>query len=416
MNLFEVIILNVIYITFPLSIYLFYVAYNKNHGRGEIELFLDLSLFSSVYMVLRFGEGLFGQTAILFANVPLLIAYIKNRKTAAIVLSIILIIQTSNLYNFPIIYIIIEYVVYFISYMIAKRYHRKEYHFIIYFMLLKSIVYLIVTENYGVMPLNYNVEQLKDLIISLTYYVISLFSIAMFQKGEDVLKYHHTLKELEQDKQVRDSLFKITHEIKNPIAVCKGYLDMFDVNNPEHSRKYIPIIKEEIARTLLLLQDFLSMRKIKINKEPMDIELLIEDVMESFSSMLIEHDIDYDINIGDNEIYINGDYNRLCQVFINVIKNSIESFSGDNHYKINISLIEEDDVIKIIIEDNGSGITPENLSKIKEPFFTTKKQGTGLGVALSHEIIKQHDGKLDYDSKWGFGTTVTVTLPKLKED
>ena len=71
-----------------------------------------------------------------------------------------------------------------------------------------------------------------------------------------------TLKELEQEKQIRESLFKITHEIKNPITVCKGYLDMFDVEDKKKSEKYVSILKDEIKRVLVLLEDFLSINKI----------------------------------------------------------------------------------------------------------------------------------------------------------
>ena len=72
---------------------------------------------------------------------------------------------------------------------------------------------------------------------------------------------------------MKNCLFQITHEIKNPIAVCKGYLDMFDVNNKEHAVKYIPIMKEEISRTLYLLEDFLSMNRLKVHKEIVDINI-----------------------------------------------------------------------------------------------------------------------------------------------
>ena len=101
-------------------------------------------------------------------------------------------------------------------------------------------------------------ENIVIIIFIMTYFTLIAYLILFFlNKGEEVMMLNNVIHELEKEKKLRESLFKITHEIKNPIAVCKGYLDMFDVNNEEHSRKYIPIIKEEIARTLILLQDFL---------------------------------------------------------------------------------------------------------------------------------------------------------------
>ena len=78
------------------------------------------------------------------------------------------------------------------------------------------------------------------------------------------------MKELEKEKVLRTSLFKLTHEIKNPLAVCKGYLDMLDLNNQEKVDKYIPIVKGEIERTLTLMDDYLDYTKVKINKEEVD--------------------------------------------------------------------------------------------------------------------------------------------------
>ena len=255
----------------------------------------------------------------------------------------------------------------------------------------------------------------KELFLSSLYFlIISIFILFIWKQAQNVLKYHMSIKELEQEKQIRTSLFKITHEIKNPIAVCKGYLDMFDVNNKEHAIKYIPIIKEEIERTLLLLQDFLSFTKVKIEPDILDIHLLLEESLKNFSYLFDEHHIQVETFIKDEEVYINGDYNRLCQVFINILKNSIEALEGKENSKIVVKTKIGKDTIKISIWDNGIGISEQNLSKISEPFFTTKKKGTGLGISLSKEIIKAHNGTIEYYSKENVETKVVITLPLLQ--
>ena len=227
------------------------------------------------------------------------------------------------------------------------------------------------------------------------------------------MKIRLTFKELEKEKQIRTSLFKITHEIKNPIAVCKGYLDMFDVNNKEHARKYIPIIRSEIDRTLILLQDFLDYNHLKLNKDILDINMLLEDVGNVCMPLINNKKINYIAGIDDDELYIEGDYERLKQVFINIIKNSIEAInSNDGYIELNTEI--KRDYIYIMIEDNGIGMTNEDLKKIHEPFYTTKKDGTGLGVTLSFEIIKAHNGKIIYTSDYGKGTKVEVILPLMK--
>ena len=244
-----------------------------------------------------------------------------------------------------------------------------------------------------------------------TFIIITYLIIYMYNKGEDIIKLQWSIKELEQDKQIRDSLFKITHEIKNPIAVCKSYLDMFDINNKDHIR-YINILKEENEKILLLLQDFLSMNKIKIQKEILDINMLLEDVIGQLTPLLKDKNIKFDYNISLDEIFIEGDYNRLNQVLINMIKNSVEALDTTKEPKISLNYqINDNHFIIIIIEDNGCGIKSDEIERIKEPFYTTKKNGTGLGVSLSYEIINAHNGNLEYFSKENVGTKVVITLP-----
>ena len=209
------------------------------------------------------------------------------------------------------------------------------------------------------------------------------------------------------------SLFKISHEIKNPIAVIKAYLDMMDLDNKNQVHKYIPIISDEVNRVLNLLQDFLLVNKVSIAFDIMDINLMIEDVIMKEKSLLDDKKIKLKVNLIDDEVYIKGDYNRLSQVLINIVKNSIEAINKENGV-IKIKNYINKKYIIIVIEDNGYGISKKNLKKIKEPFYTTKNRGTGLGVSLSDEIIKAHGGTLTYVSKENIGTKVIIKLPLLK--
>ena len=184
---------------------------------------------------------------------------------------------------------------------------------------------------------------------------------------------------------------------------------MYDVNNIEHSNKYIPIIREEINRVLMLLEDFLSITKIKIEKEEMDLGFLLEDIKNNFSMILKSKNIEF-ICTDIDELYIEADYNRLKQVLVNLIKNSVESIEKNGTIKINVS--NSKNKVKIVVEDTGKGMTEEELKQIKSAFFTTKQNGTGLGTYLSNEIIKAHNGIMKYHSVKNKGTKVIITIPK----
>ncbi len=401
-NVFQQILLNIILLVFPLIFNLFYWTYSNNIDKEQSKTFLDFALLSSIYLLITFNDLENNLTIVLLFNIPLIFAYIKKRSYIGIIISIILVYIYYGL-GMNIFLLIFEYIVYFIIYLLT--YKRKESLFLILFFVFKSLfsisTYFIYDEKFYLT---------NSLLMLVTFIVITYLIIYMYNKGEDIIKLHMSIKELENDKQIRDSLFKITHEIKNPIAVCKSYLDMFDINNKEHI-KYINILKEENEKILLLLQDFLAMNKIKIQKEILDINMLLEDVVDQLTPLLKGKNIKFDYDIALDEIFIEGDYNRLNQVFINMIKNSVEAL--DNTKKPKISLNHKIDGNKFIIsiEDNGSGINESDMERIKEPFYTTKKNGTGLGVSLSCEIISAHDGTLEYFSKVNEGTKVVITLP-----
>jgi len=207
------------------------------------------------------------------------------------------------------------------------------------------------------------------------------------------------------------NLFKITHEIKNPIAVCKGYLDMMDPKDVKKTEKYLPILKNEIERTLVIMNDFMSLRSLTIHADIMDFYLLIEDLKDTVELLLRKHKCTLETPPCSEELFLFADYDRLKQVFMNLIKNSLEAES----HSIKIETKVKDDTLMITVSDTGKGISKETLHHLGELFYTTKQTGTGVGVHLSFEIIRLHQGKMKYQSKVGKGTKVTILLPIYKE-
>ena len=407
MKLFDTIILDVVLTTFPLMVYLLYIAYTKTFSKKENDLLFVVTVFSVLYLILKYTHPLYKGIPFLIINIILIISYIKKSKLSIGTTSLIMIIYYYRFYQNYLLIIILEYVAYYILYL--KLYKKLSPNtLILTFVIIKTTITIILLSHQShTFP-----EYLPEVLISsLFLYIITIIITNLLYKTEDILKLHMNIKEMENNKQIKTSLFRITHEIKNPIAVCKGYLDMFDIDNSEHFKKYIPILKDEINRTLLLLEDFLAMNKVKINKDIIDINLLIEEVIKNIKMLCKKNNIELKQNIIDDDIYINADYNRLTQVFINLLKNSIEAIPKNKKGHIDIKETISNNNIIITIKDNGKGMNKELLDKIKEPFYTTKPKGTGLGVSLSEEIIKAHDGTLNYESEENKYTKVTITLP-----
>ena len=407
MKIFDSLLLDVVLIAFPLMVYLLYLAYTKTFNKKENDLLYVVTVFSVLYLILKYANPLYPHIPFIVVNISLILSYVKKSNLSIAIISLIMISYYYSFYQNYLIIIILEYIIYYLFYLkLSKKLNLNK--FILTFTVLKAIFTIILTSytNYS-FPI-----YIKEIFLSsLFLYIISYLIISLSNKTEDILKLHMNIKEIENNKQIKTSLFRITHEIKNPIAVCKGYLDMFDKDNLDHFKKYIPILKDEINRTLLLLEDFLAMNKVKINKDIVDINLLIEEVIKNIKMLCNENNIKLKINIIDDDIYINADYNRLTQVFINLFKNSIEAIPKNKKVHIELKEIINNNILTITIKDNGKGMNKNILNKIKEPFYTTKPKGTGLGVSLSEEIIKAHNGTLNYESEEGKYTKVTITLP-----
>ena len=408
MNLFETILLNCILMIFPVLIYLFYNVYASTLNFKKNNLFLDCALFSSCYLLIKYGVLEYNNMPILIFDIPLIIAYLKNKKISIFLLSTTIALYYFKRFDISIYICIIEYLCYYLLYYLIQKKEWKHNIYIHLYSIIKIIMFAICL----IVSPNYNLDQsniLDFVLLMIIFYIVTYFVLYLYYQTDEVVSLYHEVKDIEKEKQIKKSLFKITHEIKNPIAVCKGYLDMFDVDNIEHSQKYIPIIKSEINRVLILLSDFLSITKIKIEKEEMDLNLLLEETVDCLSPILTNKAIDFISEIPEDEFYIEADYNRLKQTLVNIIKNSRESIKDKGIIKLSTNI--KNNKVKIFIEDSGIGMTKEELQKIKEAFFTTKQSGTGLGVFMANEIITAHHGTLEYFSKKNEGTKVVITLP-----
>lgn len=405
MNLFEGILLNTILVLFPLTAYLLYLVYAKTIDKEESAIWLQLTLFTSFYGIYKYGNNIIPFIPVFFISLSLILAYTKKCSLCALTLSTLLIVYHYN-YGYNIILLLLEYSIYLLLYLCIK----KQTLFVNLFLAVK-VLFLLAWFYYSGSYQNLNHEIIAQLVfVLIIYYIMLQIIIWVFYKSEKIINFHTIAEQLEYEKQLKSSLFKITHEIKNPIAVCKGYLDMLDTKNKEQVTKYIPIIKEEIERTLIIIKDFLAIGHVTIEKDIMDVVMLIEEIINSYDHIFKKNNIICHVNFECEELFVEADYNRLKQVLINVIKNSVEAIKNDGI--INITVKENNDNFYIIIDDNGRGMSKQDLEQIKKPFFTTKKNGIGLGVSLSDEIIKAHNGTMTYESQLGKGTTVTIKIKK----
>lgn len=401
------IILNMILITFPILIYFVLVSYNEEI-KIKKDTLLTITLITSLYLCLKYVQDEVNTKILLFCNIPIVIAYMKNKPVLGVFLSVANILYSHFILEIDILITIIKYISYLVLYLCAKKKKLSNSSFILSVAVIQAFF---LSFEYFFKDIKVSLEDFLMLLIIIFIYYFLAFSILYLFKIMDKLEsLNETIKILEKDKTIKDALFKLTHEIKNPLAVCKGYLDMIDINKQEKAEKYISIMKQEVDRSLNIISDFVEYNKIKIKKEQIDLNCLLDDVYDSFKILVNNKKVKLEYkDRDDEEIYFEGDYERLKQVLVNLLKNALEATEENGRIEIYSNIYKKH--LEIIIKDNGIGMSKETLEKIKEIFYTTKQNGTGLGVALSNEIIKSHNGELIFESETNKGTTATIRLP-----
>ncbi len=403
----NMILLNTMIIVFPILIYLVFSCYNVLTNKKITKLVFIITVISSLYLSLNFDSFLIeDKNLLILSNIPILICYFKKEGVLGVILSCICILISYYKYDINLYVICIKYLCYFFTYILL--YKRKEFKFL-FFRLMAVIQGFFISFEYFLNN-DSGIDKLLYIIIYTSFiYVITFICLYLFKLADNIMYLHEAINKVEQENKLRDSLFKLTHEIKNPIAVCKGYLDMINLDNRDKSLKYVNIIKSETDRCLNVIADFMEYSKIKINKEVFDMVMLLDEIYESFSLLLKDKKIEFKYDNSYESLYLFGDYDRLKQVFVNVIKNSIESMHAGGIIDMKISL--DSSKVYVTINDNGIGMDNDELENVKTMFYTTKKNGTGLGVALSNEIILAHNGEMNYESKKNIGTTCMISLP-----
>ncbi|WHY75627.1 PAS domain S-box protein [Neobacillus sp. WH10] len=203
----------------------------------------------------------------------------------------------------------------------------------------------------------------------------------------------------------------VAHEIRNPLTSMKGYTEFLqlDEKNPDRL-EFLNIILDEIERVNNIVEDFMVLAKPKaVELEEKNVVPVIRDVISLLEFEARKRNVHLLFDCNQEIIQIDCDENRLKQVFLNFIKNGIEAMpkGGDLHVKT----FTHDNNVQISIQDFGVGIPKDKLQKLGEPFYTTKRNGNGLGLMVSFKIIESHHGKVFVESEPNKGTTFNILLP-----
>ncbi|CAM5781996.1 ATP-binding protein [Brevibacillus borstelensis] len=201
------------------------------------------------------------------------------------------------------------------------------------------------------------------------------------------------------------------HEIRNPLTVIYGFIQLLQQRLPEEERDrhYLPLILQEIERVNHIVTELLMLSK---PSEPNYREVSLTEVLHSILPLMKGEAALHGIEIVDlleKDTRLEVDVEQLKQILLNLMKNSIEAMKHGGSLCIGSKVI--DSTVQIRVADTGSGIPPEHLVRIFDPFFSLKEEGTGLGLPISRRMVENHGGSMQIFSEPGKGTEIVISLP-----
>lgn len=233
----------------------------------------------------------------------------------------------------------------------------------------------------------------------------------------DILMFQGNLRDISQIKAMKTTMSlmmemsaSIAHEIRNPMTTVRGLTQLLSVEDQTH-KEYYDLMIEELDRATKLLNDFLRLARGQVcQRQRLEINHFISHCMNIVYGQLVHEHIHLIKDLDDaHPAYVIADADKLKQTFINISRNAIEAMEEEGILKVS-SRVFKDHVV-VSFQDNGRGISPQDMTFILQPFYSTKENGTGLGLSVSSRIINDSGGKLHIDSELNQGTTVTITLP-----
>lgn len=226
------------------------------------------------------------------------------------------------------------------------------------------------------------------------------------------------------NKSKNDFISSISHELRTPLTSINGWTETIEdsPNDEETTKMGLAIISRETKRLTNLVNDLLDFSKLQSHRIELDTALIwldefLEALYHQFLPRANQEGVNLRLHLDNQNAMVIGDENRLRQVMINVLDNSFKFVSGRARPEIVIQSHMLDDQVVITVEDNGPGMSSEDLMRVKEKFYkgSSRQSGTGLGLSIANEIVALHNGTFYIDSIRGVGTKVSVVLPFEKE-
>ncbi|MED2008316.1 HAMP domain-containing sensor histidine kinase [Brevibacillus borstelensis] len=246
-----------------------------------------------------------------------------------------------------------------------------------------------------------------------TWLLLTLFGKSVADK--EMFIRHAQNEKIETMSHVAASL---AHEVRNPLTAVKGFLKLIQEDHKHLPKleQYINICLGEVQRTELILSEYLSISKpLTARHEVINFSeqlYVIREVMSPYANM---HNVELEVHAPDSPVPVLANPDEIKQVLVNFIKNAVEACSEVSDAKVILRLSSEEDRVVLKIKDNGIGMTESQMKRLGSIYFSTKSNGTGLGLTYSYQVIHAMGGTVTVASKPGAGTKFTLIFPEAEQ-
>lgn len=275
-----------------------------------------------------------------------------------------------------------------------------------------------LTMSFYFITLSFWYPKLTSEFWALTFYTLSTYSMAVFiimaliEKIISNIKTRETYIQSERMKDISNFSASIAHEIRNPLTVTTGFLQLLNESKTitVDEKNYIEFSLKELGRAENIVSDFLTFSKpqsenMVFSDFKKDVKY-VENIMQLYAKM---NRVNILVRL-TNTLKVEYDENQIQQCLINLVKNGIEAMQ-ENGGTLYVDVSEHKKNILIKIKDSGSGMTREGISQLGKPYYSTKKEGTGLGMLKVYSTIRNVNGEIKVKSTVGKGTTFLLYIP-----
>ncbi len=208
----------------------------------------------------------------------------------------------------------------------------------------------------------------------------------------------------------KSMILELVHEVRNPLTLIKSTVQLAKLKNKPIDLMHGESILKEVDRITRILEEFVTLARSKKYQERIDINQLVNEISHLMEGEARLRNIALDLQLASEEICVLGHRDQFKQVLLNLSRNSMDAMENAGVLTYHLSTINNE-IAKIQIRDTGTGISPEIINSIFDPYFTTKEKGTGLGLAICKRIIQGHSGEIYVENNSNGGCTFCIHLP-----